>query len=924
MTSVPSRDALSGLLQELAQAGYSVGTRQHIQAFDLLAALIAGGAWDVQRFGLMLGPIVSKNPFEQSDFTERFQRWSCEQENVVEEGVVKKIENAEPVIEPAAEGLESQIRAAVAKNRVSAAVVAGLAIILAVLLFFWSIQPGGQPALYNDNPQVQTEPVPHENAPRPAPHAPVGGTEEKVTQSARYALGLSIAGGVLFIILVVSWVMVWWLRGRAFLSRGGDEAGPPDVTQFYVDTGRFSLIGGRTAERVNRALRRRLSVPSPDLQVIETMNRMLQRGGWFEPVYGTRLVTPEYLVLIDRRWIGDQSSVLSDSIVSTLLPGTLADKKYYFDGSPDILQNGRDSRDAVLLREVASTCSAYRLVIVTDAALLARGALSDVLEWCDWFTPWSERYLLTLASFEAVTPQADLLRERFSVFSPTNADMVEWARVLEGERARPQGDQNTRILPETLCGSPERWLQREPPWDCNIEELLLSLRMYLGDRGMQWLSACAGYPELHPPLTLYLGRTLRGADGLPLMDAETLLAMNRLPWFREAWMPEWLRRSLIGNLTPDQEAGVQAVLQDLLLSAVRGQKAGLELEVARQNGTVLSRLLRPMLSRFRKTSDPGTVWKDRVFVSLLSGRTAVTLPEALKNLLSTGTVSGNAVPDSQRHNILRAYLWVSTLLWMVPPSVGLLVILDIPDLNVRELQWLLWTIPPINSILLLTLAWKRRNPWMLAMAILSSSQPYLGLLLAVSTVLSKAAAITLGIILCGTFAFLSRTAVASVQYRPKRFGSAGPGRWALRGTDLSIAHSALGVAVCLLFLADPQFLSETSDTHRGVFFAVYLPIPLFLQLLMVSAMRMRFRWLLWLGIMNSYWSALFLAAMSPIYIFGLVLGGVFGLLGTYYENAVFLGSWASVGGLATWFAWLVRKKLRERYLSSMVRAAARL
>ena len=113
-----------------------------------------------------------------------------------------------------------------------------------------------------------------------------------------------------------------------------------------------------------------------------------------------------------------------------------------------------------------------------------------------------------------------------------------------------------RAFPSLIGANGRRWLDRnEPPPDI-AEKLVRQLSDYLGPRGFAWLCACAVYPEIT------WGLTLRVAGDA--IDYSALPSLARLPWFRHAFMPDWLRRLLVARLPPDAGERLRVDLAGLL------------------------------------------------------------------------------------------------------------------------------------------------------------------------------------------------------------------------------------------------------------------------------------------------------------------------------------------------------------------------
>jgi hypothetical protein len=70
-------ERLPDLIDEIREAGYSIGVEQYIAAQDLLLALAENGALsdDPARYRTLLGPIFCRSAPEQEDFHVRFDRW---------------------------------------------------------------------------------------------------------------------------------------------------------------------------------------------------------------------------------------------------------------------------------------------------------------------------------------------------------------------------------------------------------------------------------------------------------------------------------------------------------------------------------------------------------------------------------------------------------------------------------------------------------------------------------------------------------------------------------------------------------------------------------------------------------------------------------------------------------------------------------
>jgi Tfp pilus assembly protein PilF len=133
---------------------------------------------------------------------------------------------------------------------------------------------------------------------------------------------------------------------------------------------------------------------------------------------------------------------------------------------------------------------------------------------------------------------------------------------------------------------------------------------------------------------------------------ELLLALVRLPWFRNGSLPDWLRERLIKQLNRDREAHVRHALEDLLLTLLEHPDNGIDLEIVQLQRNEISekaglwqriksgfnrrRQLRKLYRRLPKEPE-GSPFRDYVFLSVLLGikptKLAVSVPEILRRIL---------------------------------------------------------------------------------------------------------------------------------------------------------------------------------------------------------------------------------------------------------------------------------------------------
>ena len=123
-------------------------------------------------------------------------------------------------------------------------------------------------------------------------------------------------------------------------------------------------------------------------------------------------------------------------------------------------------------------------------------------------------------------------------------------------------------VPAVFETDDELWIEACPPSSTELARALHLLRTALGEQGWYWLSGCAVYPEINYDLTVALGRLLRDDDDEPVAAHVDIAQLTELPWFRHAYMPDWLRATLISAMSRAQLVEARGALNEILVRGV--------------------------------------------------------------------------------------------------------------------------------------------------------------------------------------------------------------------------------------------------------------------------------------------------------------------------------------------------------------------
>lgn len=602
-------EVLIEFIDELRDAGYKIGVSQYIAVQDLILALIAQGENldRPQRFKSILSPLLCHSPTEQEDFYRRFDQWLQRMGFIISQAGQRDTK---------AEELQQELHKIKKQWRTwqqwwSLVVILFLTVIAWVILSLVSFQP--RPSTKPPNPNIQP-----------------------LNPSLNWQ---SILGVLLLIAFLtfLAWGIWWFWRADQFLVRHATNQ-QPQLEQVSIPGLDEELFPNVLFLRIAQGLRRRIRVPSAELDINGTLKKSMQRGGLFTPVYVYRQVLPEYLVLIDRTNYGDHQARIVEEMIDRLKLNEVFITVYYFDGDPRVCFPMTGKGTPCTLNEIAAKYNEYRLIIFSVAEGLFSSRTGKLEPWSNLFLRWSDRAVLTPKPSEHWGYQELELSQQFIIQPSTPEGLMELIRSIQSGESSYEPSENIREpFPEELRVRSRRWIQRDPPESLVIDEVLKSLRRYLGKAGYDWLSACAVFPELHWNLTLYLGNTLQSEDGRTLLQACHLNDLTRLPWFRQGYIPDWLRKRLICEIPRPQEKNIRSAIEALLITAVQGHVGGMQLEIARNNPNVLSKLALPLLRLLVKRASEDSLLHDYIFLDFMAGseqkRLAVRLPEALYDLL---------------------------------------------------------------------------------------------------------------------------------------------------------------------------------------------------------------------------------------------------------------------------------------------------
>lgn len=531
-------ERLFDFLDELRASSYKIDARQYMVLSDLLILLIARGETfdDFSKLKNIIAPLICSTPYEQEDFYQRFDHWSKSIQTEQSAANTPPLSD-KPTTQPPAIGKFS-----IREVLIGSIIIAFVSII--VLIF-------------------QLAP------------AATGGGVAPATGSPFLMFGILLVG--LLVVILRVWQLWKIYQGNQYITR--DTASKePNYTKLSVNTYIQEVLPLAQFKHIARELQRRIQVPSTEVDVEKTIENTLARSNWLEIFYRQRQLMPEYVVLIDRKSRLDHQARFVQEVLQRLAVDGIWLHQYEFSNDPRVCFPLGRKDTPLRLSDLQARHPGARLLVFSGTGELVNPLTGQLSGWLESLAIWAERAIFTPNQIHQVL-QEELQARDFVILPISLGGLAALVRTLETDNA-PILTNGQPSLPTMLTDRPLRWTSRAPLAEDELETLLDRLKNYLGENGFYWLCACAVYGELRWELTLHLGSMLKDSAKKPLLNADTLMSLVRLPWFRQGYMPDWFRDALVKSLESmggTGETDVRSILQRLLDSANQSNKNTLDL-----------------------------------------------------------------------------------------------------------------------------------------------------------------------------------------------------------------------------------------------------------------------------------------------------------------------------------------------------------
>ncbi len=608
-------DNLYHLIEDLRLHDYGVGTAEYLSVQDLLVKLSAEGSLPTNYDDLqsLIAPLLCKSKEQQFDFPERFKNWTSSY--LTAHYRQHEESNEQEFLEYDPTELKEEVRPIKRTGRI---IMSGMVILLVGLFTYITIisSSGRNPDDPTpDDTSTVTEPL----VPPEGENDPIDNTNANTSYT--YAILIFVAGVSFFSI----WGYLEKKKVRQNYLRRDQTREKFRSIDLFVPKKTSQVFRSMALLKTAQELRKHVLVESPEIDVANTVRETIKKGGLFTRIGGQRLISPEYLVLIDKSNYQDHHSQFIDSLLAELSSNEVYIDKFYFDKDPRSCFATQSGGGAFTLLDLRVKYPDHRLVIFSDGHDFINPLTEEVAQWTDQLHFWEDPTLLTLRTPDQWHHKEQALTQgRFRLLPANEKGLLGLVQEIQ---MNLKTEDRERDLSTTLDNNAEYWLKDDAPNGKYIDRLVQELKVYLGEAGFLWICACAVYPELNWNLTLYFGHNIKLNDDM-LYCQKLLEALIRLPWFRAGRMPDWLRDRLIREIPFGQERNIRRKIFNLLGAAKDDPIAGIKLEISVQDERWIARVGRQILSSIgRSKGVEENPLQEKIFLNFMDDRLSVKIPE---------------------------------------------------------------------------------------------------------------------------------------------------------------------------------------------------------------------------------------------------------------------------------------------------------
>lgn len=355
---------------------------------------------------------------------------------------------------------------------------------------------------------------------------------------------------IFFMVLLILLVFyeLYLLNRKKIIAKHKHELRPPYIWEPEFEEG-FNITMKYNFYLAAQQFRQRLLGEVQQLNIANTIQSTINNAGYFTPVYQSGSRPSEYLILIDQSSWQNHQSRFFEYVAQLLSKNEINVDRYFFKNDPRLCWNDETGK-RYHIEDLHSKYPNHRLLIFSEGTSFINPLDGNPEIWTELLESWVTRVLLTPKPSASWAYHELKLSEVMQVLPANTEGLLETITYAENLTTQSLGHwkRNRREEGILLEGSPEEVIER--------------LKDHLKEPVFNWLACCAVYPQLFWDLTLYLGEVL--FPNKQLLQEENILALTRLTWFQDSFIPQEMRLALKAELSEELVQNTRTAIQELL------------------------------------------------------------------------------------------------------------------------------------------------------------------------------------------------------------------------------------------------------------------------------------------------------------------------------------------------------------------------
>ena len=336
---------------------------------------------------------------------------------------------------------------------------------------------------------------------------------------------------------------------------------PPFVWPIFIDS--KDIVVSNEFQSIATNMRFWQERTSLKFDIAKSIHATIKNWGLTNFKYSPQKRSIEYLILIDYSSNQNHQVQLFEYFNKALLKNDIHIERFFYDNDMRICWSERYP-DGIYLSDIQSKYSEHTLLLFGNGEKIIDPISGEIGKWANLFRHWKQKILLT------PIPSADwgyseiILSDLFDFILPlTPQGLLELTEHIK--------------FRETTSTNINDWKynkrRRRKAIYIDEDDLIVSLRKHFKPDVLEWIAACAIYPDLYWDLTVYIGKILSTDDNyLPTLT--NLKMISDLKWFQQGKMPDEVRCILLseGILSVDKQRRAREEIVKLMKKNIPDKK----------------------------------------------------------------------------------------------------------------------------------------------------------------------------------------------------------------------------------------------------------------------------------------------------------------------------------------------------------------